>query len=199
MLVFAVIAAWFALGVVAVVVMRRRGHDTFAWAFLFLILGPLALALVVSAERHPVAEPEYPFHGGHFDVLVAHDGSVDASAALDSAVVMLGEHMTSLTLSKVVDAEAPVTTRGRETLREAHEHLEAVAHRVSSAIDVPVETVVLCGDPARTLQGFASGHGYELIVAGTGDQRATRLTRRSVTRRLAVGTPVAVWIGPSVR
>ena len=158
MLVFAVIAAWFALGVVAVVVMRRRGHDTFAWAFLFLILGPLALALVVSAERHPVAEPEYPFHGGHFDVLVAHDGSVDASAALD-----------------------------------------AVAHRVSSAIDTPAETVVLCGDPARTLQGFASGHGYELIVAGTGDQRATRLTRRSVARRLAVGTPVAVWIGPSVR
>lgn len=112
MLALAVAAAWLMLGAVSVLVMRRRGHDTFAWAVVFVVLGPLAVPVAVSAERHRVPLPESPHRGGRLDVLAAHDGSPAASAALHAAVHLFGPQMTCLTLAAVVDIEAATTVRG---------------------------------------------------------------------------------------
>ncbi|HEX2064570.1 MAG TPA: universal stress protein [Acidimicrobiales bacterium] len=199
MLVVAIAAAWIALGAVAVIVMRLRGHDPFGWAILFLVLGPLALPLAVSAERHPPPEVDASLHEGDFDVLVAHDGSQTASVALDSALGLLGRHMTSLTLAAVVDVETVTTAGGRITMRDTHERLQTVADQVGTLLNASVETVVLHGDPVQALSQFAEQHGYELIVVGGSGPGPRRVRRGSVARRLAKGTPVPVLVGPTAR
>lgn len=128
----AIAVAWIAVGAVSVVVMHRRGHDVFSWSLLFLGLGPLAVPLAVSAARHVPPEPPCPDHDGRLDVLVAHDGSAEASAALDAAVTMLGTGMTSLTLAAVVAVEATTTVQGRAVIDDAQARLDEAA-RASSA------------------------------------------------------------------
>lgn len=186
----AIAAAWIALGAVAVAVMRRRGHDTFAWAVLFLFLGPLAVPLAISADRHPPAEPARPLPPRGLDLLVFHDGTPDAQAALDTALTLVGGQMTSMTLAAVVDLEASSTVRGRDTQRQAQERLDAAARQVAAMTDAPVATVVLFGEPATALQHFAVENGYELIVAGcVAASRRTGRARTSVPVLIGPGAP----------
>ena len=55
-----ILVAWVAFGGVAAATTHRRGRDTFACAVVFLALGPLALPLAMSAERHHPPLPEGP-------------------------------------------------------------------------------------------------------------------------------------------
>jgi nucleotide-binding universal stress UspA family protein len=199
MLVFAIVAAWVLFGAVAVLVMRRRGHDSFSWALTFLFFGPFALPAAVSADRHPPPEAPAPSHDGGLDVLVAHHGSPEATAALHAALSLLGPHMTSLTLATVVDIEVETIFSGRETLQEAHERLDALARDVAGATAAPVDTVVLHGDPRHALENFAAEHGYELIVTGSEASSASHLIRGSVARKFSKGAKVPVLIGPTTR
>lgn len=192
-LALAILGGWLAIGVVAVVVMRRRGHDTFAWAVPFLFLGPLALPLAITADRHRPVEPPRPLPPGALDLLVAHDGTTDSQAALDAALTLLGAQMTSMTLAAVVDIEAASTVRGRETQREAQERLDLLAGEVSARTTAPVATVILFGEPAHALQHYAVENGYELIVAGS--RLAMRPQVRTRVGRGSVNS-VPVLIGP---
>ena len=196
---FVVAVVWVAFGAVAAAMMRGRGHDTFAWAVVFLALGPMALPLAVSAERHRPPLPEGPAHEGGLDVLVAHDGSTDSAAALDAALTFLGPQMTSLTLAAVVDLEAPTTVRGRDTLREAHERLDRLAGDVAGATGAPIGTVVLYGEPGDVLQQYAAEHGYEVIVMGNTSATSSHFVRRRLARKPDTGTSVPVLIGPTTR
>ena len=184
---------WVATGAGAVAIMRRRGHDTFSWALLFLFLGPIALPLAISSDRHRPAEPPRPLPPGGLDVLVSHDGTPDAQAALAAAMTLLGQHMTSMTLAAVVDLEAPSTVRGRDTQREAQERLDTLARELAAATSAPVATVILFGEPATALQHFALENSYELLVAGSVTARSHLRSRR------AGGThqSVPVLIGPA--
>ena len=188
--VIAVAAAWLAFGAVAAVLMHRRGHETFSWAVLFLFLGPIAVPLAISADRHPPAEPPRPLPMGGLDVLVAHDGSTDADAALDTALGLLGDRMTSLTLAAVLDLEAASTVRGREAQHEAEARLAAVIDALADRTTVPLASVVLFGEPAAALQHFAGENGYEVVVAGNGT--AHRISRHQHQHRT-----VPMLIGPA--
>lgn len=200
MLLLAVIVTWVAFGAIAVLVLRHRGHDPFGWAIVFLILGPLAVPLAVSADRHPPPEPPISARAGHLDVLVAHDGSAEASTALDAALVLLGDQLTSLTLADVVDAEASTTVGGQDIMRAAEERLDGLARRVAATTSAPVDTVVLYGVPARALDQFAAHHGYDLIVACRGGGHgASRLVRRGLAQRLAARASVPVLTVPAAR
>ena len=192
MLGLAIALGWVATGAVAVAIMRRRGHDTFSWAVLFLILGPIAVPLAISSDRHRPAEPPRPLAPGGLDVLVAHDGTPDAQAALETALTLLGQQMTSVTLAAVVDLEAPSTVRG-DTQREAQTLLDALARELATVTSAPVATIILFGEPATALQHFALENGYELIVAGS-------VAARSHMGRRRAGHPhrsVPVLIGPA--
>ena len=191
----AIAIAWVASGALAVALMRRRGHDTFAWAVLFLFLGPVAIPLAVSSDRHRPSEPPRPLPPGGLDLLVAHDGTPDAQAALEAALVLVGPQMTSMTLAAVVDLEAPSTVRGRHTQNEAQDRLEALARDVAAATSVPVATVILFGEPAVALQHFAIENGYELVVAGSGAARSHVGGRRNGRTHPSV----PVLIGPASR
>lgn len=194
MLSLAIAGGWFTIGAVAVALMRKRGHDAFAWAAPFLFLGPLAVPIAVSADRHRPAEPPRPLPPGGLDLLVSHDNSADAQAALEAALALLGSQMTSMTLATVVDLEAPSTVRGRAAHREAKERLDAVARDLSGRTATPIATVVLFGVPATALHHFAVDNGYELIVAGS------RLGARALAGRRRAGgvqKSVPVLIGPA--
>lgn len=193
MVALGIAAGWVAIGVVAVLLMRRRGHDTFAWAVLFMFLGPIAVPLAVSSDRHHPTEPPRPLPPGGLDLLVAHDGTPDAHAALDSALALFGNHMTSVTLAAVVDLEAPSTVRGRDTQREAQERLDALTGDVAARTSAPVGTVILYGEPATALQHFAIDNDYELIVAGSVGARSHVGGRRIGRTRKSV----PVLIGPA--
>jgi hypothetical protein len=177
--------------------MHRRGHDTFAWAWLFLIWGPLTLPLAISADRHRPPQPRAPIHEGALDVLVVHDGSAGADAALHATLSLLGQHLTSLTLAVVLDLEATTTMRGRETQRDEQERLDAIARTVGGRAKAPVDTMVLMGDVRHATQRFAGQHGYELIVAGSHIARRMHLGGRPA-RDLAAET-IPVLIGPGKR
>jgi nucleotide-binding universal stress UspA family protein len=193
-LLLAIAAGWLAVGLVAVVVMRRRGHDTFAWAILFLSLGPLALPLAVSSDRHPPPQPNAPPHDGRLDVLVTHDGSANATAALHAALNLLGTQVTSLTLAAVVDLEAASTVRGRGTQRETQARLGDLARDVATVTTAPVDTVILFGKPTVALQRFAAEQGYELIVVAERYAESSRLIRRRAARKPGSASPVPVLI-----
>ena len=60
----ALVVAWLAVGALSVAVMRRRGHDAFAWAIPFLFLGPFALPVAISTDRHRPIEPARPVPPG---------------------------------------------------------------------------------------------------------------------------------------
>lgn len=187
MLLFVIAAVWVAFGAAAAAVMHRRGHDTYAWAVVFVVLGPLALPMAIAADRHLPAAPDVPPHHGELEVLAVHDGSPDADAALDAALAILGDRVTGLTIACVVDAEAATTVRGRETQRDAHERLDAVARRLGATTSATIDTVVLFGEPGRAVQTFADEHGYTLIVAAC----------CRASQRLVKATPVPVLVGPA--
>jgi nucleotide-binding universal stress UspA family protein len=192
-----VLAVWLAFGAGAVVVMRRKGHDAFSWTILFLFLGPLAVPLAISVHRHPPQDATRHDHSGALDVLIAHDGSPAASAALASALELCGSRMTSLTLAAVVDAEAATTVSGHDREREIQARLD----RLADELVVPcgrVETVILHGDPAHVLARCAAEDGYELVVVPACDgHRWRRILTGDVAHRLAASTSVPVLVGPA--
>jgi nucleotide-binding universal stress UspA family protein len=160
LLIFA--AAWLLAGALGAAVMRRRGHDTFAWAVLFLAFGPLA----ISSDRHRPPEPQVPSHDGSCDLLIDFDGSAQQAEAVEAALKILGGRVTSVTVACTLDWEAATTVRGREAQQQATERLEAFAARLRAMTEAPVDTVVLYGRPKCTIPPFAAEHGYELILAG---------------------------------
>ena len=192
-----VVVAWLVVGALCVVLLRRKGHDAFTWSILFLFLGPLAVPLAATAGRTVPPEPDGPRRDGRLDVLVAHDGSRDASAALDAAVAMLSPAVTSVTLAAVVTVEATTTLQGRATVEECRTRLEEAARRLAAGLTVPVDTVVLHGEPAAVLDRYARNHGYEIIVIGSSPRRASHVGAGSVARRLSTGATVPVLFGPS--
>jgi hypothetical protein len=194
---FLLIAAWLAIGAIAVGVMHRRGHDTFAWAVVFLFLGPLALPVALSADRHRPPEPGAPRHDGRFDVLVAHDGSADAGAATDAALELIGAQITSLTFAAVLDLEATSTVRGRDAQQQTQARLDALAQDAAAVTSAPVDTIILFGEPVQALQHFAVAHGYELIVAGGHLAGRSATAGRRAVWKLATQSPVPVLLGPS--
>jgi nucleotide-binding universal stress UspA family protein len=191
-----ILVAWLAIGAISVAVMHRRGHDTFAWAVPFLFLGPLALPVAISSDRHRPVEPARPLPLGGLDVLAFCDGSEDAAAALDAALTVLGDRATSLTLAAVVDFEAATTVRGRETQREAQDRLDDAARQLEARTTSPVATVVLFGEPKHALQHYASTNGYELIVTGSHTFGRSWLGSAAVTRVAGTDHSVPVLIGP---
>lgn len=87
-LVVAIAAGWVAIGLVLSVVIGSPGHDSAGWLVLGTLLGPLAVALAVDAERKKeLLEPARlpggpcaPAGPGPVDLLVGFNGSSESAA-----------------------------------------------------------------------------------------------------------------------
>jgi uncharacterized SAM-binding protein YcdF (DUF218 family) len=67
-----VLALWLAIGVVAGLVMGRRGHDPFEWLLLGAMLGPLALPVAVAITGHPDQAAPRQLAAGRSESTVPH-------------------------------------------------------------------------------------------------------------------------------
>lgn len=193
---------WLVIGVATAVVMGRRGHDPFTWLLVGVLLGPLAVPPAVAASRHPgLTVPRRLLAGapasGRVDVLVGIDGSVQAAAALDAALDVLGARLGRLTLGAVTDVDATVAHEQQEVrLRQELERqaVRAQARLAAEGVQVTPELLLLRGRPARALLEQAAAGGYGLLAVGTRGAGLTPRLLGSVAESLAAGTTVPVLL-----
>ncbi|WP_187271949.1 universal stress protein [Aeromicrobium terrae] len=127
-------------------------------------------------------------------VLVGHDGSKDAHAALEEAVRIaraLKTHVTVVrawqvtTMGRPANAEFGYVPPLDEYAAEARKNLERDVEPVREEHpDVPIETAVVNGDPAGQLV-LASGTATMAVVGRRGSGGVSRLLLGSVSGRLA--------------
>jgi len=121
-----VVVLWILIGVIASVVMGRRGHASFTWLLLGALLGPLVIPVGLSADRSarrpdPRLQVRRLREGGSgagpVDVLVGIDGSDRSIEALRAAVGLFSEGIGRLTLAGVIDFDSARASRTGETNR----------------------------------------------------------------------------------
>lgn len=187
---------WLVGGFVVAVFMKRAGRDFRLWLGLGVLLGPFAglFAPASPSEARPgPSSAGYTYRSGDFDVLAGIDGSPESVTALRSAIQLLGDRISSLTLARVLDYEAAGSYSGMAAQAEACEELG----RVSDEIDYrPVDIELLYGAPGRSLAEFAGDQGIELIVIGARGRGMTRALFGSVARDLVGRSEIPVLVGP---
>ncbi len=195
-----VAAAWVAIGVVCAFVMRRRGHDFYVWLALGTVLGPLVVPLAVerarfhgAIDRRSESLPTPPRSG--LDVVAGVDGSEESMVAIESALGLFGDSMTSLTIATVLDYDSEFAAAGREPREQAQAMLDEAASR--TGLDL-VRTEILYGRADRALAEYARAHGAELIVVGARGHGATEALFGSITQRLVGSCEVPVYVGASL-
>ena len=202
-LVVAAAAIWFVTGAVVGLLQARRGHWRHEWAP-FALLGPLALVIAWYQRQLPPSKPlpviEAGIQPGTVSVLAGIDGSPEALAAAETVVGLFGPQLRRAVLAAVVDREAAPsdsvvfhTGPWREE-KVAREHLEAAHSRLQASCGVDAGTVVLAGDPARALEGFAADNGLHVIVVGRQGSGVSELVLGSCARRLASTRSVPVLV-----
>lgn len=195
-----VLLIWLAVGVVASVVMGRRGHAPFSWAVLGAVLGPLVVPLAISSirrERNPVDSVQAPSASGEgpVDVLVGVDGSGEARQALRCVVDLLGPRIGRLTLASVLDFDTAETSEQRDERRLAEQHLDEMAVEAAAVWGVGVPgRALLAGRPADALVRFAGADGYDLIAIGCRGRGMSKAAFGSVASRLARASGVRVLV-----
>jgi nucleotide-binding universal stress UspA family protein len=192
---------WAFIGVVAAVVMGRRGHALYPWAALGVVLGPLVIPLMVGAVRREQSASESTIirtqlRSPELAVLVGVDGSEDAMGALVSAIGLFGNRIGRLTIATVLDFALEQTTAGRHEQALAVEMLTTHALVAGELLEREVETTMLHGRPADALVQHALNGNYDLIVVSPRGKGASRVLFGSVASQLAGGAGVPVVILP---
>jgi nucleotide-binding universal stress UspA family protein len=194
------VLVWLAIGVVASLVMGRRGHEPFIWGTLGAALGPLVIPLASgSVQRERDAARSVLGEGsagpGAVNVLVGVDGSAESRAALYRVVDLLGPQIGRLTLAAVLDFDSAEELDGSDAQRAAIEQLDAATREAERAwTRGTVGRMLLVGSPATALVAHARESGDDLIAIGCRGQGASRIAFGSVATRLARSTEVPVFI-----
>jgi nucleotide-binding universal stress UspA family protein len=184
------VVVWVAIGLIASLVMGRRGHDAFGWLVLGAVLGPLAVPLAVRAVRGERPRSARVVRTGSegegaIDVLVGIDGSDTSARALEAAVSLLGPRVGRLTLAQVVEHDAPPIRRDTET------SLGLLAATLGDGV---AGAVVLIGKPSEALSSYATSNDFEMLVVGRRGRGASRALLGSTATQLAHGADVPVLI-----
>lgn len=194
-----VIGVWIAIGIIAAVIMGRRGHAPFSWGALGAVLGPLVIPLALGdMKRERAASAVTLTEGeagpGPVDVLVGIDGSPEALGALTSVIDMLGDRVGTVTLAAVLDYDTAESDRSWPERDDAEAALTDAAGLVHRRIDRAPATVLLAGVPARALADHAVEVAAELVAIGSRGHGATKALLGSVATKLTADAPVPVLV-----
>jgi nucleotide-binding universal stress UspA family protein len=135
------------------------------------------------------------------NILVAHDGSVDAEAALAHAIELARDQRACLTLLTVVppphqagNASIPVLPIEQADSRDFFSGaLRSGAEKVPD--DIGLRTQLLSGNPAETIMRVVREQGHDLVVMGShGHGRLHRALLGSVSYRVLHDSPVPVLL-----
>jgi nucleotide-binding universal stress UspA family protein len=192
---------WIACGVVASIVMGRRGHDPISWLLVGAALGPLVLvgareAILRERETRPRVVELGTEGTGSVSVLVGLDGSVWSRDALDAVVDLLASRVERLELATVTDYDA-----------ETHEFevsealLADECERIRTRIGCAPATVVLIGSAAEALVARAREGAFDYLVIGRHGAGASKVVFGNVARKInsTSTVPVITVSGAAVR
>jgi len=129
------------------------------------------------------------------DVLVGVDGSEPAATAYERALALAVDHGARLHTLYVADTnrDSVTTVSGEvvDTLETEGERVLAEFEERAAETSVEQVTEVLQGDPATTIEEYASQESIDLIVLGKSGKRSVeRVLLGSVTERVVRSTPV---------
>jgi nucleotide-binding universal stress UspA family protein len=131
------------------------------------------------------------------NILVAHDGSADAEAALEHATQLARDQHARLTLLTVVPLPHQPGAMGAPATPDLLECFTDAQRRGANSIpaDVSVTTQLLRGDPADTILCTVRNGEHDLIVMGShGHSRLHRALLGSVSHRILHDSPVPVLL-----
>lgn len=192
------VATWVVMGLAVALLMGRRGHDFVIWALVGLLMGPFLIPFAVERVRYHEqglqSDARRVFHEGRFDVLAGLDGSEEGRLALETALTLFGETISTVTLVRVLDYDSKGTVGGVHAYEGAIDMLADVSERLGLT---DAETQVLFGSPAEALIRRATETGIELIVVGARGRGASEALLGSVTSRLVGASVVPIFVGPS--
>jgi nucleotide-binding universal stress UspA family protein len=192
--------AWLGIGVVASIVMGRRGHAPFTWAALGAALGPIVIVLAAESIRREREPAELVLRAGTagrgpVDVVVGIDGSAESEQALTAVIELLGSRLGRLTLAAVLDFDTAESSEEWDERQRAERSLADATARVGALSgDAAAGEVLLAGRPAAALVRYALEGGYELIAIGCRGHGASKLAFGSVATRMARSTEVPILI-----
>ncbi|MEX2256845.1 MAG: universal stress protein [Acidimicrobiia bacterium] len=189
-------AAWVAIGLVASLVMGRRGHNPLAWLLVGAGLGPLTLvaaraSILDAREARPVVADRGSVGPGPLKVLIGVDGSDASMHALEFVVRLLGSRVGRLEIATVVDYD---TTTPRDDAGHSEEILAAAAVAAGRFAPCSPGTVMLPGKPSTALLEHAHQGAFDLLAIGSHGRGVSKLVFGSVARALATETEVPVII-----
>jgi nucleotide-binding universal stress UspA family protein len=190
--------AWMVIGVVAAIVMGRRGHAPFSWMVLGAVLGPLVVPIMLSSmtREHPAPIASVGTSGtararDGLDILFGYDGSEESRGALVTAAALLGPHIGRLTIATVLAFQP-----SKADATAAQVALDDVAELAAGLLDRRPATIALVGRPDDVLVQYAREHAIDLLVIAPRGRGATRALFGSVASRLARAPDVPVAIMP---
>jgi nucleotide-binding universal stress UspA family protein len=189
---------WIVIGMVAAIVMGRRGHRPFGWMALGVVLGPLIVPVMLAGVRREepaptsgigIADPAMDYRG--IDILFGFDGSEESRGALVTAIALLGPHLRRVTIATVLGFDPSSTDRAA-----AQAQLDDIALLAAGMLDRRPDIVTLVGRPDEALSRYAREQGVALLVIAPRGRGATRALLGSVASRLVRAPDVAVAIMP---
>lgn len=133
------------------------------------------------------------------DILLPTDGSAGMAAVIDHAGDLAAVHDATVHALYVVDTasltdvpmEASMDGVSQAFRHEGQTALEQVQQRAPE--DVPVETDLVEGSPAKNITTYAANHPMDLVVMGThGRSGVDRLLLGSVAERVVRSSSVPV-------
>lgn len=130
-------------------------------------------------------------------ILVAHDGSADADAALEHAAQLARDQHARLTLLTVAPSPHQPGAMGAPATPDLLECFTDAQRRAADSIpaDISVTTQLLRGDPAETILCAVRKGEHDLIVMGShGHSRLHRALLGSVSHRILHASPVPVML-----
>jgi nucleotide-binding universal stress UspA family protein len=131
------------------------------------------------------------------NILVAHDGSADADAALEHAAQLARDQHARLTLLTVAPSPHQPGAMGAPATPDLLECFTDAQRRAADSIpaDISVTTQLLRGDPAETILCTVRTGEHDLIVMGShGHSRLHRALLGSVSHRILHASPVPVML-----
>jgi nucleotide-binding universal stress UspA family protein len=131
------------------------------------------------------------------NILVAHDGSADADAALAHATQLARDQHARLTLLTVAPLPRQPGAMGAPTTPDLLDCFTVSQRRAVDSVpdDVSLTTQLLRGDPAETILGAVREGDHDLIVMGShGHSRLHRALLGSVSYRILHDSPVPVLL-----
>jgi len=191
------VSTWILGGLVVALWMRRSGHSLYIWLGIGILCGPFSALIALDRIRHlprPTPLPIATAHDDLLDVVVGIDGSPESVLAARTAVALLSDRITSLTLATVLDYDSSGIYTGAERQSAAYEHLREVAAELEFE---PVETELLFGRPAKALVSFAEEAGFELLVVGPRGRGLSKALIGSVSSELLSDSPIPILVGPT--